>query len=115
MNASEIVNALRAYPELPFKPSLLTAAADLIERQQRVIDALPTTADGVPVVPGMTLYEVFHWNGKAQSEPHELPRITGFSVDGDGQISSVMFTNGFSSALGWLYSTRAAAEKARRG
>ena len=41
----------------PFRlGSDLEAAHDKIAEQQAIIDKLPKTADGVPVVPGMALY-----------------------------------------------------------
>ena len=33
-------------------------AADEIERLRAIVDRLPTTADGVPIVPGMAIYQI---------------------------------------------------------
>ena len=70
----------------------LQEAEQKIERLQAIVDRLPKTADGVPIVPGM---EVWSWMGDAGLMSTEITRI------GKG---------------GWFaacYSTREAAEKAR--
>ena len=54
----EAAERLRPYwGEVGIEPiRCLRESADEIERLRAIVDKLPKTADGVPVVPGMTLY-----------------------------------------------------------
>lgn len=66
MNTQELIDKLRtagesgsAMPPLPF--NILLEAADALMRLKMIVDHLPETADGVPIVPGMML-----WNHNGQ-------------------------------------------------
>lgn len=73
------------------------------ERLKRLEAALPKTADGVPIVPSMTIYD--RW----------LPEgwlVTGFDTT-DGRLTCLYTKQGFDAICSGYYSTREAAEAAR--
>jgi hypothetical protein len=74
------------------------AAADLLEQQQAVLDRLPKTADGVPVVPGDVVY---HPCGSYALLPGCV-----------GQGALLTLYNGCDVVLGGCYSSKAAAREA---
>jgi len=78
-------------PELS---SLLKQAAAEIERLQAIVDELPKTADGVPVVPGMAVYR------RDIGQAH----VSVFSM------GEVHFSGGPTTHVDSCYSTREAAE-----
>lgn len=86
-------------------------AADELDRLSAIVSRLPATADGVPVVPGMTLWQAFDYGDGNRSEPFELPPITGFATH-DGEISALYWAKGFCTAIGTFYSTAQAAKGA---
>jgi hypothetical protein len=92
---------------------LLLAAKDLAEAQQKlsaaqaIIDRLPKTADGVPVVPGMAAYSI--------QPPPAAPTVWDWEVVADDTTKLVSLEDGQGSSefTCLLYSTRAAAEAAK--
>lgn len=72
----------------------LMQAADEIERLRAIVDRLPKTADGVPIYPGMTVWAL----------------IPGLEIS-DAEVQVV----GIGGVWRYCYSTREAAEKARKG
>ena len=76
-------------------------AADEIERLQAMIDRLPTTADHVPIVPGMTIY---------QSDGSPVI-VSGYDWHGDWWEIELEHDGFLPSDE--VYSTREAAEKAK--
>lgn len=74
-----------------------------IARLRTLEAALPKTADGVAIVPGMTIYD--RW----------LPEgwlVTGFDTT-DGRLTCLYTKQGFDAICSGYYSTREAAEAAR--
>ena len=103
--ARDTANRNRAarWPEdLDSAEDILEELADEIERLQAIIDKLPKTADGVPVVPGMRLWSSYN-NGRD---------VTGFSTC-DGRLVEIIFKDGFDRCTWAHYSTREAVQKAR--
>ena len=80
---------------------LLSDAADEIERLQAIIDKLPKTADGVPIVPGMIAW--CHHCGITRAE---LIGEFGVTIEGP-----TVWCDGMADADG-LYGTRKAADAA---
>jgi len=77
---------------------LLSDAADEIERLQAIIDKLPKTADGVPVVPGMTVY--YRGMGGVVQTTNEMC------------VNAIKAANGFILNPSGCYSTQVAADAA---
>lgn len=91
--------------------SKLNAAADELDRLHAIVERLPKTADGVVVVPGMTVYEV---RASRPGEPYEMRDFRTTTPDEQG-YSTFHWETGYS-AIGRLdrcYSTREAAEAAK--
>jgi len=83
-------------------------AAQQIERLQDIVGRLPKTVDGVPVVPGMKLYDGI---GHHYVDPWV---VTGFKVGRNGELTCLFGENGsFDAICTQYYSTREAAEAAR--
>ena len=86
-----------------------TLAAE-VERLQAIVDKLPTTLDGVPLVPGMAIYY-----GPKDYSHCEVDAICSsgllnmHGVGWDGET-----TNSWKQSCDFGYSTREAAEKARK-
>ncbi len=81
------------------------------EQLEYIVRKLPLTADGVPVVPGMTVYEV---RASRPGEPCEMRDFRTTTPDEQG-YSTFHWETGYS-AIGRLdrcYSTREAAEAAK--
>ena len=74
-----------------------------IERLQAIVDTLPKTADGVPIHPGMTLFD---------KDGFSDTKVTGFQVSVSGELLCLYSPNGFDAICSGYYSTREAAEKA---
>jgi hypothetical protein len=84
-------------------------AADELERLQAIVDRLPKTADGVPITPGMVLYD------SLDVRFNNPWTVTGFKVDRNGNLACVFGQNGsFDAICSGYYSTRESAEKARQ-
>ena len=74
-----------------------------IERLRAIVDRLPTTADGVPVVPGMRLWTSYN-SGRD---------VSGFEVNSDGNLTCLHFRDGGFDRCVWAhYSSREAADAA---
>jgi hypothetical protein len=83
---------------------LLAEAADEIVRLRAIVDKLPTTADGVSVVPGMNVY--FQWHsGEIVRHPVAFIRI-------DKDDTWLYFERALYRSTGVCYSTREAADAA---
>lgn len=95
--------------------TLIKLLADL-DAARGIIAKFPKTADGVPIVPGMVLWQVFDYgdgDNYSPSEPHRMDPIAGFKVV-DGEVREVIWRNGWSIVVGsLLYSTREAALAAK--
>jgi len=74
-----------------------------VERLRAIVAKLPKTADGVPVVPGMKLWEINKHNGGIHS-------FTAFWIGKDDFALSEL---GRRCHVSCLYSSREAAEKAK--
>ena len=89
-------------------PDPVRLTAEEIDRLRAIVGKLPTTADGVPIAPpGMNLYD---------SESDDvLEDVQGFQVE-NKEFIRIYFGPGLSTsvALTRLFSTRAAAEAARK-
>jgi hypothetical protein len=82
----------------------MTEAADEIARLTAIVDKLPTTADGVSVVPGMNVY--FQWHsGEIVRHPVAFIRI-------DKDDTWLYFERALYRSTGVCYSTREAADAA---
>jgi hypothetical protein len=97
---------VREFSHLPTLEDRVRAMADDRERLQAIVARLPTTEDGVPITPGMTLYDSCN-GGK-----HQIT-VTGFDTGQDGALSALFSRKGFDAICSGYYSTREAAEKAR--
>ena len=82
---------------------LLVRACDEIERLRAIVDKLPKTADGVPVLPGMTL-----WDSVWINKPFVVHSLLVFCPEA---ARSEWTTNDGEVDPGQCYSTREAAEK----
>jgi hypothetical protein len=82
----------------------LGAVLDEIERLRAIVAKLPKTADGAPVVPGMTLFYI-HPKGKVYSV------LIGFDLD-ETWVNYAANGDRARLGIGDCYSTRAAAEAA---
>lgn len=114
----EYIAALHnAYPQL----------AALIRQQQAVIDRLPKTADGVPITPGMlvwendgsnqiaddgTPYEGFKVLTIGSEHNYDRQRKQWVVLDGIGEVTTDRF---YSTREGAIEATRSAAEQAKGG
>jgi len=78
--------------------------ADEVERLRAIVDKLPKTADGVPVVPGMTLWDSI-WLGR----PFGVQQLSVFCPNAS---RSEWMCNEGEVDVSQCYSTRAAAEAA---
>lgn len=82
--------------------------ADTCRAAAELIDRLPKTADGVPIAPGM---ELFDGIGHHYIDPW---KVTGFKVTKSGALACVFGENGaFDAICSRYFSTREAAEKSR--
>ena len=82
---------------------LLGHAEAEIERLRAIVDRLPTTADGVPVMPGMRLWTSYN-SGRD---------VSGFEVNSDGNLTCLHFRDGGFDRCVWAhYSSREAADAA---
>ena len=79
-------------------------AADEIERLLAIVEKLAMTADNVRVVPGMRLWTTYN-NGRD---------VTGFDTI-DGRLTCLYYRDGFDKCTWACYSTREAAEAAKKG
>jgi hypothetical protein len=98
------------YERLPALAGMLAIASMRIEQLKAIVDVLPRTADGVPVVPGMDLFmrsKACYACGRAVAI--QRPRVDAVEVRG------IVRRHGH--GVGWcenasdLYSTREAAER----
>lgn len=102
--------------------AMLTEAADLIEQQQAIIDRLPKTADGVPVVPGQRYWTIYP-NNIEPVEEFLVTSVCNFVVCGaeDGEQSAKCPMDDCHEGCDpgtptcELFSTKEAAEAARVG
>ena len=103
-NLSREVERLQAYAKDTERAALkLKATLEAeIARLQSIVDALPKTADGVTMVPGMTIWTDYD-RGR---------EVTGFEVR-NGILTCVEYTDGFDKCCGRYYSTCEAAQEAR--
>ncbi len=62
---------------------------------ERLRKALPKTADGVAIVPGMRLHAPFVSTGGKVLDPYSLSPITGFNTDGQGRLAAIYWQGGF--------------------
>ena len=83
----------------------LAAAAVEIERLRAIVDKLPKTEDGVPVVPGLGTWTVYN-SGRV---------VSGFDTQ-DGKLKVLYFSDdGFDKCVWAHYSTPQAAAEAAGG
>lgn len=97
------------YSRLPALAGMLAIAAMRIEELKAIVDALPRTADGVPVVPGMDLF----MRSKACRECGRYVVIKRPQVDAvetRGIVRRHGHSGGWCANASDLYSTRDAAE-----
>jgi hypothetical protein len=86
-----------------------------VERLQEVVDKLPKTADGVPVVPGETYYARFRDEDEDGAWHIEECRYVGHAephVDYDWEVENWLWDDAYDAPGFRVYSTRAAAEAA---
>jgi len=116
---------LREMVSGPFDIDTLNEAADRLDALEaelseanKTLEKLPVTADGVRVVPGMTIYAVFFCRSRGGLDPAECPNgecvvasVGGIFGQGCG-IRIDGFEYGFSGEC--FYSTREAAEAAAK-
>lgn len=86
--------------------SALVAERAERRRLQAIVDRLPTTPDGAPIVPGMVLYDGC---GHRFTNPDVC---TGFDTR-NGRLALLHFSRGFDTLVHTYYATREAVEKAR--
>ena len=101
--------AVRLLPEHARRPTLaerVQAALDERDRLQAIVDRLPKTADGVPVVPGMQIWPFF------EIEDEQGAVVCLCAHDGP---TGEMLVDGDTMNVGKCYSTRDAAVAAREG
>jgi hypothetical protein len=97
------------YARLPALAGMLAIAAMRIEQLKSIVDALPRTADGVPVIPGMDLFR----RSKACRECGRCVAIQRPQVDAvesRGIVRRHGHVGGWCENASDLYSTREAAE-----
>ncbi len=90
------------YDRLPALAGMLAIASMRIEKLKAIVDALPRTADGVPIVPGMNLYTCY-WK-EVQDDV-----VDGFSV----HLKQPTIWKDGEADEGWLFADRDKAEAAR--
>ena len=84
--------------------------AEEIDRLQAIVDKLPVTANGVPVVPGMTLYEPLIKPCRGTIVLKEYPSAD--AVEKRGMVRRHGYERGWIAEASKCYSTREAANAA---
>jgi hypothetical protein len=88
--------------EFPWGCDTVEHLAEALVASRKIVSRLPKTADGVPITPGMTLWDKIgghKWN------------VTGFNTR-DGKLCCLYEAGGFDAICSGYYSTREAAEAA---
>lgn len=112
----ELLEYIQQNPNVGIAPQVVKLLLADLDAARGAVSALPKTADGVPIVPGMILWRVFDYGGGdtyRPSEPHKMDPIAGFKVV-DGAVRELTWRDGWSSVAGdLLYSTHEAALAAK--
>jgi hypothetical protein len=96
-------------------PELLGLAAAEIQRLRDIIDKLPKTADGVPVVPGMKVYVPAAVAGYWGQKPGKAVEFMVDWIHSEAMPIHLVFIQGqtYQILASRCYSTRQAAEEAK--
>jgi hypothetical protein len=103
-----------AVEELRRYPAALQECEAEVKRLQAIVDKLPKTADGVPVVPGMNCYFRSHPHGTTHKDAGVV--CVTLSYDGDNYEAFLRDGNGdewWAILPEEVYSTREAAQAAK--